>query len=84
VKLTKEECISLLLAKAAEVERIPKKSDFLEYEVAAIKGYLGSWPRALETVGLKTAKLDDRKAKNRKKRDQTRQRRKMFKQNDVE
>lgn len=55
-KLTKEECIQLLQCKATAVERLPKKSDFTEQEVARIKSFLGPWPRALEAAGLKEPK----------------------------
>lgn len=81
VKITKEECIHWLKAKAIEVNRTPKKSDFTDSEVAVIKAYFGPWPRAMETVGLKTPKVEGRKLKNKKKRELTRQRRKMYKQN---
>ena len=81
MKITKEECIHWLKAKAIEVNRTPKKSDFTDSEVAVIKAYFGPWPRAMETVGLKTPKVEGRKLKNKKKRELTRQRRKMYKQN---
>ena len=83
-KITKEECANRLKAKAAEVDRIPKKSDFTENEVAVIKAYFGPWPRALEAVGLKTPKVEGRKEKNNKKREMSRQRRKMHKQKNVD
>ena len=31
----------------------PKRADFSEQEVIAIKSQLGPWPRALETAGIK-------------------------------
>lgn len=61
------------------MDRIPKKSDFTESEVSIIKAYFGPWPRALESAGLKTPKAEDRKAKNKKKREMTRQRGKIYK-----
>lgn len=70
---TKESCIALLCAKAAELRaagetRFPQRSDFNEREVVAIKAHLGPWPRALETAGLKDARSDDRLEKNKEKR----------------
>ena len=78
-KITKEEYICRLKAKAVEVDRIPKKSDFVESEIAIIKLYFGPWPRAFETARLKTPKVENRKAKNKKKREMTRQRAKIYK-----
>ena len=57
-KLTKEDCLSLLREKASRLHaegdlRYPKRSDFSEREVVAIKAFLGPWPRALEAAGLK-------------------------------
>ena len=55
-KYTKEICISLLREKAALLQkenRFPKRSDFSEEEVVAIKAFLGPWPRALEAAGIK-------------------------------
>lgn len=57
-KFTKETCIELLCAKAKELEengesRYPKKADFSEEQAAAVKSFLGPWPRALEAAGLK-------------------------------
>lgn len=57
-KFTKEQCVYLLCRKAKELEengenRYPQKSDFSEAEAAAVKTFLGPWPRALEAAGLK-------------------------------
>lgn len=57
-KLTKSDCIMLLLEKQAELlkndeHRYPKRADFTEREVVAIKAFLGPWPRALEAAGIK-------------------------------
>lgn len=41
VKLTKENCVSLLLEKYETLKRLPKKSDFSDDEVAYIKSYFG-------------------------------------------
>lgn len=68
-KLTKQDCINLLVRKHAELggERYPKRSDFAEREVVAIKAYLGPWPRALEAAGLKPARDDGKAEKNKQK-----------------
>lgn len=70
---TREGCILLLQRKssaltAAGESRYPKRSDFTEREVVAIKAHLGPWPRALEAAGLKPPRPDDRLQKNREKR----------------
>ena len=57
-KYSKEDCIILLKTKyeqltATGISRYPQRSDFSENEVVAIKAYLGPWPRALETAGIK-------------------------------
>ena len=72
-KYTKEECLVLLRDKYSELresglERYPQRSDFSEGEVAAIKAFLGPWPRALESAGIKPPRDDDRKQKNAEKR----------------
>ncbi len=68
-RLTKQDCISLLVRKHAELggQRYPKRSDFSEREVVAIKAYLGPWPRALEAAGLKPARDDGKAEKNKQK-----------------
>lgn len=68
-KLTKQDCINLLVRKHAELggARYPKRSDFAEREVVAIKAFLGPWPRALEAAGLKPARDDGRAEKNKQK-----------------
>lgn len=55
---SKNTCILLLIEKQKEINacgisRFPKKSDFKDEQVQAIKAYLGPWPRALEQAGLK-------------------------------
>jgi len=57
-KYTREDCIGLLCSKQAELDlcgekRFPKRSDFTDAEVVAIKAFLGPWPRALEAADLK-------------------------------
>lgn len=49
----KQWAIAALLAKAAELNRPPRKDDFDEATRARIKAFLGPWPRALEAAGLK-------------------------------
>ncbi len=68
-KLTRQDCISLLVQKHRELggERYPKRSDFTEREVVAIKAHLGPWPRALEAAGIKAVRDGDRAEKNRQK-----------------
>lgn len=72
-KHTCEDAIALLVAKQAElnaqgITRYPRRSDFTDPETAAIKAFLGPWPRALEKAGLKPPRKDDRLQKNREKR----------------
>lgn len=72
-KYTKDDCLLLLNEKFAELtehgdKRYPKRSDFSEQAVVAIKAFLGPWPRALEAAGVKPPRDGDRKQKNREKR----------------
>lgn len=72
-KLIKKDCIVLLqekheLLKSQGLCRYPKRSDFTDREVVAIKAFLGPWPRALEEAGIKPPRDDDRKQKNKEKR----------------
>ena len=46
----------LLRRKHAALGRLPTKKDFDTAACARIKAYLGPWPRALETAGLKEPK----------------------------
>ena len=46
----------LLRQKFAELGRLPTKKDFDSASCAQIKAYLGPWPRALESAGLKQPK----------------------------
>ena len=72
-KLTKDDAIALLctcadrLSRAGET-RFPRRSDFTEREVVAIKAFLGPWPRALEAAGLKAPRADGRAEKTRERR----------------
>ena len=43
----------LLRKKYAELGRLPTKKDFDDVACSRIKAYLGPWPRALESAGLK-------------------------------
>ncbi|MGN0384078.1 MAG: homing endonuclease associated repeat-containing protein [Eubacterium sp.] len=66
-KITREECLNLIRQKYKEENKMPKKSDFSEYEVSMIKSFYGPWPRALEAAGVKAARTTDRKEINRQK-----------------
>ena len=46
----------LLRRKCQEIGRMPTKKDFDSATCAQIKAYLGPWPRALESAGLKPPK----------------------------
>ena len=46
----------LLRQKFLELGRLPTKKDFDSASCAQIKAYLGPWPRALESAGLKIPK----------------------------
>lgn len=54
-KYTRDDAIALLKTKYIENGRLPKRSDFSEPELVAIKAFLGPMPRALEAAGLKEA-----------------------------
>ena len=56
----------LLRQKAEELGRLPKKDDFDEVTRSRIKAFLGPWPRALESAGLKEAKPIPEKSKKKK------------------
>ncbi|MCM1364535.1 MAG: hypothetical protein NC215_06125 [Ruminococcus sp.] len=60
--------IEMLKEKADELERIPKKDDFDEVTRSRIKAYLGPWPRALETAGLKPPKEPRNTTEHRRKK----------------
>ena len=47
----------LLRRKCQELGKLPTKKDFDSATCAQIKVYLGPWPRALESAGLKTPKV---------------------------
>lgn len=52
----KRMAVALLTQKSIELGRLPKKDDFDEITRSRIKAFLGTWPRALETAGLKDKK----------------------------
>ena len=79
-KYTREMSLRLLIEKQnslleAGEERLPKRADFSDEEVCAIKAFLGPWPRALEAAGLKSVRNDDRKKLNEEKRIRAKRRR---------
>lgn len=70
---SREDALRMLRDKQAELSaagenRYPRRSDFTEAEVVAIKARLGPFPRALEAAGIKPPREDDRIARNREKR----------------
>ena len=72
-KLTRDDTLTLLRDQYAKLQssgeqRFPRRSDFSDREVVAVKAFLGPWPRALEAAGIKAPRDDDRKEKNREKR----------------
>lgn len=79
-KLTRADCLVILKEKYTElrgqgIERYPRRSDFSDSEVVAIKAFLGPWPRALEAAGIKPPRNDDRMQRNREKRIRAKRRR---------
>lgn len=79
-KLNRDNCIALLQDKYAllqkqGINRYPKRSDFSERQVVAVKAFLGPWPRALETAGIKPPRDDDRIMRNKEKRIRAKRRR---------
>ena len=72
-KYSKEDCLCLLREKYEALKnevppRYPRRSDFDEREVVAIKAFFGPWPRALEAAGIKVPRENDRAEKNKEKR----------------
>ena len=53
--------VQQLRRKAEELGSLPQKSDFDEASRARIKAFLGPWPRALESAGLKTPSKKNKK-----------------------
>lgn len=78
--LTAPECLGLLKRKADELkeageDRFPRRSDFSEREVAAIKAFFGPWPRAIEAAGIKDPPAVTSKDRNRERRIRAKRRR---------
>lgn len=63
----KQWAMEQLREKNNELGRLPKKDDFDVVTLSRIKAFLGPWPRALETAGLKEPKTMPPKKKKRKK-----------------
>ena len=63
----KQWAMEQLREKNKELGRLPKKDDFDVVTLSRIKAFLGPWPRALETAGLKEPKTMPPKKKKRKK-----------------
>lgn len=49
----------LLRQKYTELGRLPQKADFDSATCSRIKAFLGPWPRALESAGLKEPKNEE-------------------------
>lgn len=65
----KQWAIELLIQKHREVDRLPKKDDFDEVTRSRIKAFLGPWPRALESAGLKESRKTVTSKNRRRKRE---------------
>ena len=78
-KLTREQCLELLKQKFIQLGRLPKRSDFSDYQVMMIKSFFGPWPRALEVAGVKPPRNDDILEKRHLKRIRTKIRKREFK-----
>ncbi len=63
----KQWAMEQLREKNKELGRLPKKDDFDVVTLSRIKAFLGPWPRALETAGLKEPKIMPSKNKKKKK-----------------
>ena len=63
----KQWAMEQLREKNNELGRLPKKDDFDVVTLSRIKAFLGPWPRALETAGLKEPKIIPPKKKKKKK-----------------
>ena len=63
----KQWAMEQLREKNNELGRLPKKDDFDVVTLSRIKAFLGPWPRALETAGLKEPKIMLSKNKKKKK-----------------
>ena len=63
----KQWAVEQLQKKFKELGRLPKKDDFDVVTLSRIKAFLGPWPRALESAGLKEPKIIPEKKKKKKK-----------------
>ncbi len=63
---------SRVLADSGEA-RLPRRSDFSDEEVVAIKAFLGPWPRALEAAGLKPPRISPPRGREKRIRAKQRQ-----------
>jgi len=70
-RMTKEEkmawAIKQLQDKYDELGMLPAKSDFDAVTLSRIKAFLGPWPRALESAGLKEKKETPKKTAHKRK-----------------
>ena len=87
-KLTREDCLALLRETRERLlregfDRYPKRADFEEAQVVAIKAFLGPWPRALEEAGIKPPRNGDRLERNRQKRIAAKRRRNAERKNNT-
>lgn len=65
----RQKCIDLLKEKQALIHSgYVRRADFSDEDAAAIKSFLGPWPRALEAAGIKPPRDFSRIEKNREKR----------------
>ncbi len=71
--------LDMLVKKYELLGTMPKRSDFTPQQVCFIKQKLGPWPRALEAAGLKAPPEISSKEKSRLKRERSRARRRMYK-----
>ena len=72
-KYSTETALVLLRKKAQALKeagetRCPRRGDFSEEEVVAIKAFLGPWPRALEQAGLKPVSHPEREIRRQERR----------------
>lgn len=72
-KYSTETALVLLRKKAQALKevgetRYPRRGDFSEEEVVAIKAFLGPWPRALEQAGLKPVSHPEREIRRQERR----------------
>ena len=79
----KQTCINMLKQKQAGISgRYVRRSDFSDEDAAAIKSFLGPWPRALEAAEIKPPRDFSRIEKNREKRARAKARRREAKKNE--